>query len=121
VSFVVDVLDMWSFIERGYEKLTRKEKERVENEASPFGKNVQFPGFDGNNESSHLGISRFLIEKMNRFSQFKKRELYSHMPTIDTYQRMLVAFMPMREGLSGTNLNANQIIQILKCWMKATV
>ena len=121
VSFVVNVLDMWSFIERAYEKLTRKEKERVEREASPFGKDVQFPGFDGNDESSHLGITRFLIEKMNRFSQFKGRDLNSHMPTIDTYQRMLAEFLPMREGLSGTNLNANQIIQILKCWMKATV
>jgi hypothetical protein len=117
VRFVVDVLDMWVFIERAYEKLSKKDKERVEKEADPFGKYVQFAGFDGNNESSCLGIARFLIEKMNRFSQFKGRELNSHAPTFAVYRRMLSVFEPMRAKLVGTELGANQLIQILKAKM----
>jgi len=113
VNFVVNVLDMWDFIESGYVDLSKKDKERLEKEAEPFGKNVQFRGFDGNNESTHMGIARFLIEKMDRFARFKKRELNSHMPTIGTYQRMLNVFEPMRASLVGTGLDVNQLILLL--------
>lgn len=117
VRFVVDVLDMWTFLERAYAKLSKKDKERIEKEADPFGKYVRFAGFDGNNETSHMSIARFLIEQMNRFSQFKGRELNSHMPTLATYRRMLAVFEPMRAGLVGTELDANQVIRILKAKM----
>lgn len=114
VHFVFDVMDMWNFIEYGYEKLTKKDKDLVEKEAEPFGKHVKFMGFDGNNETSHMGIARFLVEKMGRWSQFKGRELNSHMPMVATYRRMLRVFEPMRAGLVGTGLDANQLIRILK-------
>jgi hypothetical protein len=51
---------MWYFIESAYSKLSKKEKDRVEKEAYPFGKPVTFPGFDGNNESDYLGVARYL-------------------------------------------------------------
>ncbi|GAB4227751.1 MAG: hypothetical protein Kow0032_07190 [Methyloligellaceae bacterium] len=114
VSEVVDVLDMWSFIESGYAKLSKKEKERVEAEAEPFGKHVEFSGFDGNNESEHIGIARFLIDDLDRFASFKGRELNSHMPSIDTYRRMLAVFEPMRRTLTGGELSVSQIIELLK-------
>jgi uncharacterized protein YfbU (UPF0304 family) len=117
VRFVVDVLDMWTFLERAHAKLSAKEKARVEKEADPFGKHVQFTGFDGNNESEHMGIARFLIEQMNRFQLFKGRELNSHMPTLGTYRRMLQVFEPMRKTLVGAELSADQIIAILKAKM----
>lgn len=114
VNFVCDVLDMWSFVERAYEKLSKKDRDRIEKEAEPFGKHVKFKGFDGNNETSHMGIARFLIEKMDRFSEFKGRDLNSHFPSLATYSRMLAVFEPMRAGLVGAGLDANQLIQILK-------
>jgi uncharacterized protein YfbU (UPF0304 family) len=114
VRFVVDVLDMWTFIEHAYGKLSAKEKRVVEKEAEPFGKNPRFIGFDGNNESAHLGISQFLIHKMNRFSKFKDRELNSHSPVIDAYRRMLNVFEPMRKRLDGIELSVDQLAAILK-------
>ena len=114
VSFVVDVLDMWSFLEEAYEKLSVEDKEHVKKEADPFGEYVQFVGFDGNNETSNMGIARFLIEQMNRFSRFKGRGLNSHCPTVARYKQMLVQFEPMRIGLVGRRLDANQIIQLIK-------
>lgn len=114
VTFVVDVLDMWNFIERGYEKLSKKDKDRVEKEATPFGKYVTFMGFDGNNEAAHVGIARFLIEEMGRFSRFKGRELNSHMHSLAAYRRMLNVFEPMRDALVGDDLDATKIIAILK-------
>jgi len=114
VHFVTNVLDMWRFIERAYKKLSKKDKDRVEKEAEPFGRDVKFRGFDGNYETSHMGIARFLIDKMGRWSQFKGRELNTHFPTLATYSRMLAVFEPMRSGLVGTELDADQLIRILK-------
>lgn len=114
VSEVGDVLDMWYFIESGYGKLSKKDKERVETEAEPFGKSITFRGFDGNNESEHMGIARFLIDDLERFSTLKGRDLNSHMPSIETYRRMLGVFEPMRRNLMGGELSASQIIDVLK-------
>ncbi len=115
VSETVDVLDMWSFIEFGYAKLTKEEKARVEKEAPPFGKHVVFRGFDGNYEGEHMSVARFLIEKMGRFSNFKGRDLNSHAPSLAAYRRMLPMFEPMRTGLGGgSELGANQIIKLLQ-------
>ena len=114
VSEVCDVLDMWSFIERGYAELSTEDKVRVESKAEPFGKNVKFGGFDGNNESEHHGVARFLINDMGRFQKFKGRELNSHYPSIDAHRRRLAVFEPMRETLEGVELSASQIIDLLK-------
>lgn len=119
VRFVVDVLDMWTFVERGYDKLSMEDRAKVAQEADPFGKSVKFLGFDGNNEATHMGITRFLIEQMKRFEQFKDHDLNSHMPTLRTYRRMLDAFGPLRKTLVGANLSADQIIAILKTRMLA--
>ena len=111
---VVDVMDMWSFLERGFGELSKKDKDRVKKEAAPFGESVVFTGFDGNNESERVGIARFLIEKLHRFSGFKGRELNSHMPTTDTYRRMSGVFEPIRPKLTGRELDVSEIIEILK-------
>lgn len=116
VSEVVDILDMWEFIERAYKKLPKKDKEYVAKELGPFGNHIEFPGFDGNNESNHLHIARFLIEKMDRFTSFKEktRSLNSHAPVLDSYRKMLDAFLPMRVRLIGVELSADQLIKLIK-------
>lgn len=80
VKDVVNILTMWSSIENSYEKLSLEDKEIVQIEATPFGKHVKFDGFDGNNECSHFSIASFLIDHLNRFSNFKGRDLNSHTP-----------------------------------------
>jgi len=114
VHFVAEVLDMWGWIERSYERLDEKEKARIETEAQPFGKNVRFPGFDGNNESSLLGIARFFIKEMGRFEEFKGRDLNSHFPSVDMYKRMLRLYGPMEKTLVGRSLSAEQIIELMQ-------
>jgi len=116
VSEVVNILDMWSFLESGYQKLSKKDKARVAAEAEPVGKHVVFTGFDGNNESEHIGVARFLIEQLGRFTYFKGRELNAHMPSIAAYRRMVAVFEPIRRKLTGRDLTADEIIGILKAW-----
>lgn len=114
VSDVVNILDMWSFLESGFRELSKEDKERVTAEAGPFGKHVSFTGFDGNREGEYIGVARVLISQLDRFTEFKGRELNSHMPSLDTHRRMLSVFEPIRENLIGRGLNAAEIIQILQ-------
>lgn len=121
VTDVVNILDMWSFIEFGYAKLSKKEKERIEKEVPPFGKHVSFRGFDGNNESEHMSIARFLIDDMGRFANFKGRDLNSHAPTLASARRMYRLFEPMRTGLGGgVELGADQIIKLMQAMAHPT-
>lgn len=121
VDEVVDVLEMWWLIESGYAKLSQKDKQRVELEAEPFGANVKFGGFDGNNESQHLAIAKFLINDLERFVDFKDRYLNSHFPSLGAHRRMLAVFKPMWANIlsgaatsfSGGGLSASQIIELL--------
>jgi len=114
VSEVVNILDMWSFLERGFKGLSKKDKDRVATEAAPFGEHVVFAGFDGNNEGEHLSTARFLISDLDRFTEFKGRDLNAHMYTLDTHRSMLSVFEPIRANLTGRDLNADEIIEIMK-------
>ncbi len=113
VRLVVDVLEMWSFIESSFKKLSKADKDRVKAEVGPRGTSPTFSGFDGNNESEYMSITMFLVDTMGRFSEFKGREMNSHMPMVNDYRKMLRVFDPVRSGLVGTGLNAGQIIEIL--------
>ncbi|MBB6184929.1 YfbU family protein [Oleiagrimonas soli] len=114
VSEVVDIIDMWSFIEEAYSSFDDAERKRVKDEAEPFGEHVEFAGFDGNNETEHMSIARFLVEEMNRFSRFKGRDLNSHYPSIDGYREMLAVFNPIRETLIGHGLSVDQLVAVLQ-------
>ena len=75
VGDVVSILDMWRLIEQSYAKLPPADKKCIETDAAPFGKNVSFLGFDGNNESEYMAIARFLVEDIGTFEYFKGRIL----------------------------------------------
>jgi len=114
VSEVVDILDMWRFLESGFRELSKKDRDQVAKEAEPFGKNVLFLGFDENGEGEHIRVARFLIEKLGRFTEFKGRDLNAHMPTLGMHRRMLAVFEPIRSNLIGRDLNAAEIVKILE-------
>jgi uncharacterized protein len=113
VTLVVGILDMWSFIEEAYEKLSAGDKKRLADAVPGRGAHVQFMGFDGNNESEHMGIARFLVEELNRFGRFKGRDLNSHAPTLARQRRMLSVFEPMRTRLDGRSLTVGELIELL--------
>ena len=112
VTETVDVLDMWTFLEEGYEALSTADKEKVRNSPSGYGSAVRFLGFDGNHDD-HFGIAVFLIEKMGRFRRFAGRELNSHHPVIDGYRAMIRTFEPIRATLIGRSMTADEVIAVL--------
>ena len=114
VREVLDVLDMWLYLEQSYANLSEKDRARVKEKAKPLGGDVVFPGFDGNKEIEHWVIAEFLIDKLDRFIEFGDRDLNSHMPSIDGYRRMVQAFKAMKPNLWGINsLSTDHIIEIL--------
>lgn len=71
-------------------------------------------GFDGNNEATLMSIARMFIHRMGRWEMFKERPLNSHFPIRGRYRAMVARFEPVRESLSGMDLGAQQLIDILK-------
>lgn len=114
VRYVVDVLDMWMFIEEAHASFSAADKKKLVAEVGPWADRVTFAGFDGNNESSQLGIARFLIDDMERFQRFKGRDLNAHHPTEERYRRMVKLFTPMRATLVGHGLSVKQVAELLK-------
>jgi uncharacterized protein YfbU (UPF0304 family) len=114
VREVIDILDMWSLIEFSYSKLNDEQKASVAREASPFGENPRFHGFDGNGEGEHMSIALFLVNHLDRFQEFKGRDFNCHHPSIDAHRRMLASLEPIRRSLLATPLSAEQLSLILK-------
>jgi hypothetical protein len=115
VKHVGDVLDMWSFIEEGYEALSAADKQRFANETRYKGA-PKFPGFDGNNESDHYSAARFMIEELDRYGRFAGRDLNSHHATVDRSERMLEMFRPMRVASARRHpiqLTVDEIISLV--------
>jgi uncharacterized protein YfbU (UPF0304 family) len=104
---------MWELLEYSYKQLEPADKERVKAAAKPSGYDVQFRGFDGNNETEYMATAGVLINHLDRFSIFKRRDLNSHMPSLGTYRRMFEVYSPIRHSHSLGMLNAEQIIEIL--------
>jgi len=114
VNEVVNILDMWSFIEDSYEELSAKDKNKLSKDVEPFGNNPKFHGFDGNHETEYLSVARFIVKDLDRYERFEGRDLNSHFPSIYPYRRMLSVFEPIRKNLELRSLSLNELTLILK-------
>ncbi len=100
---VLDILDMFSALERSYRQLPEKPAGVSEHD-------VTFLGFDGNHETEQLGYARFLIEKEGKWQELAGHgdHLNSHGPFLDSYRRMLRVWqeLPTEEkyDLSADNI-----------------
>jgi uncharacterized protein YfbU (UPF0304 family) len=113
VREVADILDMWSFIEYAYDKLSPDDKKRLAELAKPFGDNPRFHGFDGNNETEHMSVAMFMVNQLERFQELKGRSFNCHQRSLDGHQRMLAVFEPLRASLADSSLSVDQLAKIL--------
>lgn len=115
VKEVVDILDMWSFVERAFKELDAEEKIKLKADGAPFGDDPKFRGFDGNNETEYMGTAMFLVNELERFQEFQGRSFNSHSPSIDMHRRMLAEFEPIRRTLGhGRPMSLDDLTVILK-------
>jgi uncharacterized protein len=114
VKEVLDILDLWSCIERSYAKLDSGGKEALRKNLGALGDAPRFQGFDGNNEGEYVGTALFLVNELERFVEFKGRDFNCHYPSIDMHRRMLAAFEPLRRKFVLTFLSAEQLLTVLR-------
>ncbi|MEH7480250.1 YfbU family protein [Neobacillus drentensis] len=105
-EFVIDVLDMYSVILLSYSNL--------EDKGELIDSKVNFPGFDGNNETAFLGYARYFIRDLGRFDELKEnatfRDFNSHRPMVPKYRRMVSAWKSTNDQY---NLTIDDISTIL--------
>jgi uncharacterized protein YfbU (UPF0304 family) len=83
---VREILSMYEAIQDAEKKL--KDKSGINRAWTTF------PGFGGNDEGEHLGYLRYLLGTSREpFKHIRRgKDLNSHMPSLDTYRRMLSAW-----------------------------
>lgn len=117
VQYVADVLEMWSTLEESFKALDAEGQKTLSDTAGLSGRNVKFPGFDGNNEHELLSIAKIFVDDLEQWSEFSGRVNNSHMRTTDRYHRMLADFKDIRAGkLSGNDsslLGAKHLGEVL--------
>ncbi len=114
VSEVLNIMEMWRFIEYHYSQLSDANKTEVARLANPFGDNPQFSGFDGNNETEYMSIAQCIVEDLDRFNEFQDRDLNSHAPSLDGYRRMLPVFERLRSAsVYNDSISVDEIVSIL--------
>ncbi len=112
VTEVVDILEMWSFVEEAVERLSATEKRELDEATGGFGE--RFFGFDGNHEIEHKSVMAFLVEDLDRFTRFRDRaHLNSHSESLSIHRRMVAAFAPIKPRLSGRGLDLGELIEII--------
>jgi uncharacterized protein len=113
VKEVIDILDMWSVIELSFERLPKESKTELSKQLNDHLIPPVFRGFDGNNESEHLGTAYFIINQLDRFEEFKKRDLNSHFPFIPRYRQMLSIFKELSRDEDRYLLSSEGIKKLL--------
>lgn len=113
VKEVLDILDMWSYIESSYNKLPTEERERLEGEHKNAGERLKFSGFDGNNESEYMGTAMFIVNDLDRFAWFRGRSFNCHHPSLQMHRRMLGVCKPIQKQRQYELMSVGDLLQIL--------
>lgn len=113
VNKTLKILQMWGIIESSYGRLNDDDKLKLEELSPVAGKYPKFLGFSVSKECDYLNIAHFLVNDLNRFVEFKGRELNSHHESLDIYNRMLPTFdKEWRESMYSL-LSAEKLAMVL--------
>jgi uncharacterized protein len=116
INETCDILSMWRIIEQSYGAFTEEDKNFVSNNTTASIRNPTFEGFDLNN-NDHYGVADDLINKLDRFQEFKGRYLNSHsVVSLPRYRKMYSTFEPIFKRLSissAASLSAEQMVEIM--------
>ncbi|RYZ72704.1 MAG: hypothetical protein EOP09_02835 [Proteobacteria bacterium] len=115
VKLVVDALDMYSFLRDSFDEIGPEGRQVVEAAVQNAAAKIEFPGFDGNNETEYRTAARFLVDDLQRFQTMKEvADRNSHSPQAPVYARMFEIFDPIRTTLVGHLLSPEEIIEVLQ-------
>ena len=109
VKQVFDILDMWITIENSIHMLSIHERDALQDDNAQ----MRFDGFDGNHETTAMGIAEFAIRKLGKFSWFKDRDVNAHSQRLPSYIRMLSVYKPINQTIQDRLLNKDQLRAVL--------
>lgn len=98
-----DILQMYRSLYSSYEEL--EEKSDIKK------RDVQFQGFDGNEEGKYYSLAKYYIKDEDLFEEFKDVPINSHSSKLRKYKAMLLTWK--KYGRYDT-LTKDQIIEILE-------
>jgi len=114
--FVIDVLDMFSFLERANAKLTAPERADLDARVGWSTKGRLFDGFDGNNEPELRSYVDVAINELGMFEDLKNGkydDFNSHGAREERYARMLDAFLTIRPQLGDRSITVDELVEVL--------
>lgn len=106
-KLVWDTLDMYSAIYYSYSALDNPKLTKEQ---------IHFEGFDGNYETRSMVYCRFIINDLDRYSEFKEKgynEYNSHCQRCDKYKAMIKKWNNMGKSYE---LNEKQIEELIKTY-----
>jgi len=98
VKLFVDTVDMFKILQYTYVRFSDDDKLAIASAVPHLNdvSSLEFPGFDGNNESEYLSVG-YMLKVMGRFEGTNITK-NSHMPSVGIYRRMLEVFLPARSN-----------------------
>lgn len=96
-KFVLRTMSMYDALQRSHEELGTESPAKAHE--------VEFHGFDGNNEGRYMSYARFVVDHEQRFTYLRpeKNDFNSHMPTVHRYRAQLAVWRgPLDERYSLT-------------------
>ena len=113
VKLVLDTLDMYQFLQDAYDQFDAEQREVVA--AVGIGGTLEFPGFDGNNETDYSRAARYLVNDLDRFARLRGSvDTNSLGPSVPMYARMLEVFLPIRINVLGRRMTVGEVIEVLQ-------
>lgn len=110
VQEVMDILDMWEFVELSVAALSPSEKAELEEK---YRGSTGFEGFDKHNEPDQHMITHYLVEKLERFDRFHGRKHDLHSSKLRRYRAMLTKFRGMdNSGESRELLSVQELLKV---------
>jgi uncharacterized protein YfbU (UPF0304 family) len=117
---VIDAMDMYTALQRSYGYLEDEEKEGIEEHR------LDFPGFDGNNESRLYAYCGFVVEREDRFKhlRFEKDRrsegitgavldrYNSHMRMVDIYRKRIASWKPRQDRYQLPSEDIRAILEL---------
>jgi uncharacterized protein len=101
-SEIVDILSMFLSLQLAYQQL--------DDTSGIDSILIEFAGFSGNDETSEMQFTRFMMESMGQFEEVRpKHGMNSHCPMLDIYRDMLKAW---NESADKHDLSKEDIIRI---------
>lgn len=113
-DFVVSVLNMYRGLSLAFRNLTSEDKEKLRGEVSfhIHEKNIQIPGFDGNNESEYVSVVE-AFHAMGRFVEQVDPIANTRSSSIHSYKLMIQEYESLDPWSRANKLNVNEIRSVL--------